>query len=243
MRTSPWRQACWPIASARGISGSWSGSIVPAGRLRTVGGHADYIHPWLSPDEQASRRGDRRSGHAGAFGLDAGPRARLAVAVRRGTRTEPFSGLVRPMAARSSSAPIAAGRGVCLRRPSTGAGADEELLSPRQQLPTDWSRDGRFILYQTVNAPPRDRTSGLCRWSRGDNRLPSPTARATSGRRSSRPTDGGWLTCRTSSGSEKSGFRGFRRRQENGRSRPRVEASRSGGATVESCFTSRGTSS
>jgi Tol biopolymer transport system component len=38
-------------------------------------------------------------------------------------------------------------------RVSTGAGADEELLTlPTTSNPTDWSRDGRFVIYQ-ANAP------------------------------------------------------------------------------------------
>lgn len=117
--------------------------------LGKAGPRGDYIHPWLSPD---ARRAvvevidpdtqahsvwmlDLARGTGSAFATGH-PQSHFPVWSPDG-RTILFSS--------NRDGPWA-----LFRKPSEGTGADEELLeSAANTVAIDWSRDGRYILYQT----------------------------------------------------------------------------------------------
>ena len=219
--------------------GSWSGWIVPASRLGVrEGAPITFTRGCRRTAGEPSWRSSIRTPRRIRSGCWISCAARGRSSSRDPRRAIFRSG--RPTAARSSSAPIGAGRGACLQgRPRARARTRSCSSSDDQQLATDWSRDGRFVLYQTV------RLHAIGHLGAADG-----SAGATVCRRQQRTqrAAGAALTRRTLGGlrvgrrvaARKSGFRAFRRHRKSGRSRPRVEASRSGGATVESCSTSRG---
>jgi hypothetical protein len=110
---------------------------------------ANYIHPWLSPDEKRAvvEVVDPENGAHAVWMLD----------LVRGSRKRFVAGPA------TSHFPIwsADGRSILFSsdrsgpwslfaRDSTGTGADEALLTlPTSTNATDWSRDGRFVIYQT----------------------------------------------------------------------------------------------
>jgi Tol biopolymer transport system component len=123
--------------------------------LGNTGGRADYIHPWLSPD---GRRAvveivDPETQTHGVWMLD----------LVRGSRSQFVPG------PSTSHFPVwsADGRTILFSsdrsgpwslfaKPATGEGAEEALLSSTtNNLAIDWSRDGRFVLYQTVDTSTR----------------------------------------------------------------------------------------
>jgi eukaryotic-like serine/threonine-protein kinase len=121
-------------------------------KVADAGAPADYIHPWLSPDEKRAV--------VEVVDPDDGAHAVWMLDLVRGSRSRFVGG---PAA---SHFPVwsADGRRILFSsdrsgpwslfaRASTGTGADEELLTlPTSTNATDWSRDGRFVIYQT-NAP------------------------------------------------------------------------------------------
>ena len=51
------------------------------------------------------------------------------------------------------------------RRPTTGSGSEQPLFKTDGSFPTDWSADGRFILFHTANAPDNpDQRNGTDLW-------------------------------------------------------------------------------
>ena len=51
------------------------------------------------------------------------------------------------------------------QKPSSGAGAEELLVeSPQIKIPNDWSADGRFLLYHSIDPQTRRRPLGGARW-------------------------------------------------------------------------------
>jgi Tol biopolymer transport system component len=121
-------------------------------RVGDAGSPADYIHPWLSPDEKRAvvEVVDPDTGEHAVWMLDL---ARVS-----GSR---FVG-----GPAASHFPVwsADGRSILFSserngpwslftRAATGVGGEEELLTLTTTTnATDWSRDGRFVIYQT-NAP------------------------------------------------------------------------------------------
>ena len=123
--------------------------------LGMPGERADYIHPWLSPDEKRAvveLVDPDTQGHA-VWMLD----------LVRGSRTQFVPGPA------ESHFPVWSpdGRTILFSsdrggpwslfvRSVTGASPEEELFaSSSNSLAIDWSRDGRFILYQTVDPSTR----------------------------------------------------------------------------------------
>ena len=110
---------------------------------------ANYIHPWLSPDERRAvveiADPDTQAHAVWMLDLVRGSRSRLidGPAQSHFPVWSPDGGTVLFDSDRG-------GPWTLLAKPSTGAGAEEELLKPTaNSLALDWSRDGRFILYQT----------------------------------------------------------------------------------------------
>ena len=240
MPISLWRKACWPIVSARGISGSWSGSIGPASRL----GARESAPTTFT-------RGCRRTAGEPSWRSSIRTPGRIrsgcwisCAARARSSSPDPPGAIFRsgpPMVARSSSAPIGrAVEPVCKARHGRGRGrgaarVDDDHFAHRlvARRPVHPLPDGqRLHPSGHLGSADRPARATFCGRQQRD---------ATSGRRSSHPTDAGSRTRRTRVAARKSGFRVFRKHRKSGPSRPRVEASRSGAATVESCSTSRGT--
>jgi serine/threonine protein kinase/Tol biopolymer transport system component len=127
-----------------------------AGRqLGDAGPAADYIHPWLSPDEKRAvvEVVDPDTGAHAVWMLDLVRGARLRfVAGPAASHWPIWSADGRRILFSSDRS----GPWSLFARTSTGAGADEELLRlPTTSNPTDWSRDGRFVIYQTSAAATR----------------------------------------------------------------------------------------
>jgi serine/threonine protein kinase/Tol biopolymer transport system component len=113
----------------------------PLGQVGTAG----YVHPWLSPDEKrvaAVRWGDQ---------------ARLwLIDLARGTSSrftfgpaDDFSAVWSPDGSRIVFASNRTGVFTLYQKPVSGTGNEELLLpSGHDNIPTDWSVDGRFLLYE-----------------------------------------------------------------------------------------------
>ena len=124
-------------------------------RLGDAGTQGDYIHPWISPDEKRAV--------AEVVDPETGTHAVWMVDLVRGSRSRFVEG---PAA---SHWPVwsADGRRILFSsdrngpwslfaRATSGVGGDEALLTlPTTVNATDWSRDGRFIVYQTNAASTR----------------------------------------------------------------------------------------
>jgi eukaryotic-like serine/threonine-protein kinase len=121
-----------------------------AGRgLANTGPPANYIHPWLSPDERRAvvEIADPDTQAHAVWMLD----------LLRGSRSRFIDGPAQshfPVWSPDGRTVLfdsdRGGPWTLLAKPSTGEGAEEELLKPTaNSLALDWSRDGHFILYQT----------------------------------------------------------------------------------------------
>ncbi|HKY29996.1 MAG TPA: protein kinase, partial [Pyrinomonadaceae bacterium] len=123
-------------------------------QLGTVGPPGGYASPWLSPDER--RVAVSAVGVQGSLG----PADIWVVEVARGTMTHftfdpgfDSSPIWSPDGSRIVFSTSRDGTRNLYQKAASGAGNDELLLkSENGKDPTDWSRDGRFILYQEQNA-------------------------------------------------------------------------------------------
>ena len=60
-------------------------------------------------------------------------------------------------------AALSNGKADLYQKLATGSGSDELLYkSDQDKVPSDWSSDGRFILFRSMD-PKTDKTSGCCR--------------------------------------------------------------------------------
>jgi Tol biopolymer transport system component len=123
--------------------------------LGSAGSRADYIHPWLSPDEKRAvvEIIDPDTGEHAVWMLDVvrGARSRF-IAGAGGTHWPVWSA----DGSRILFSSDRSGPWSLLATDSTGAGAEQELLSTTtSSTPTDWSRDGRFIVYETIGPSTR----------------------------------------------------------------------------------------
>jgi Tol biopolymer transport system component len=121
-------------------------------RVGNAGPPADYIHPWLSPDEKRAvvEIVDPETGGHAVWMLDLVRGSRSRFVAGPGTSHFPIWSADGRRILFSSDR---SGPWSLFARPSTGTGADEELLRlPTTTNATDWSRDGRVVIYQT-NAP------------------------------------------------------------------------------------------
>jgi Tol biopolymer transport system component len=116
----------------------------PLGQL----GAAGYVHPWLSPDEKrvAATRADSQIDQFRLWLLD----------LARGTSSRftfgpgsDFSAVWSPDGSRVVFASNRTGVFTLYQKPASGTGNEEPLLpSSTDSFPTDWSADGRFLLYE-----------------------------------------------------------------------------------------------
>ncbi len=160
--------------------------------LGNAGERADYIHPWLSPD---GRRAvveivdpDTQAHSVWMLDLVRGSRSQFVPGPAQShfpvwspdgrtilfssDRGGPWSLFAKPVYGRGRRRGASRGR----RRPASPS--------------TGRATAGSFSTRRTT--PPRDRTSGLCRWPREGNRLPSPTARGNE-RQAQLSPDGRWV--------------------------------------------------
>ena len=186
-----------------------------AGRpLGSGGGRADYIHPWLSPD---GRRAvveivdpDTRAHSVWMLDLVRGSRSQLV--------TEPARSHFPVWSPDGRTILFSSDRGgpwSLFAKPATGAGADEELLesTTTNLLGSDWSRDGRFILYQTGSVSTRADIWALPIVPRGQPFAVANSARNE--RQAQLSPDGRWVAYASDeSGSEEVWVQGFPKAQE-----------------------------
>ncbi len=159
--------------------------------LATVGEHTDYIHPWLSPD---SRRAvvelvdpDTQAHSVWMLDLERGSRSQFVPG--------PSQSHFPVWSPDGRTILFSSDRGGPWRlfaKAVTGAGAGEELLkSTTSSLALDWSRDGRFILYQTVHPSTRSDIWALPMVPRGQ---PFAVADSASNERQAQLSpDGRWV--------------------------------------------------
>jgi Tol biopolymer transport system component len=160
-------------------------------KVADAGSPADYIHPWLSPDDKRAvvEVVDPDTGAHAVWMLDLarGSRSRF-VAGPNGSHFPVWSadGL-RILFSSDRSGPWSV-----FARASTGTGADEELLTlPFTSNPTDWSRDGRFVIYQTNSSETKSDVWALPVAPRGP---PFPVANGTAAERQAQLSpDGRWV--------------------------------------------------
>jgi eukaryotic-like serine/threonine-protein kinase len=120
-----------------------------------AGGRADYIHPWLSPDG--------RRAVVEIVDPDTQAHSVWMLDLVRGSRLQFVPGPAQshfpvwsPDGRTILFSSDRGGPWSLFARAATGAGADEELLkSTTNTVATDWSRDGRFILYLKVDPSTR----------------------------------------------------------------------------------------
>ena len=186
-----------------------------AGRpLGSAGGRADYIHPWLSPD---GRRAvveivdpDTRAHSVWMLDLVRGSRSQFVTGPAR-SHFPVWSPDGRTILFSSDRG----GPWSLFAKPATGAGADEELLesTTTNLLGSDWSRDGRFILYQTGSASTRADIWALPIVPRGQPFAVANSARNE--RQAQLSPDGRWVAYASDeSGSEEVWVQGFPEAQE-----------------------------
>ena len=122
------------------------------------------------------------------------------------------------------------------RKRANNEGAEEALLKSSVALlrPTDWSRDGRFLLYTAID-PKTGAISGCCRWTGTGSQGLICRVRSTKLRDSFRRTAAGWPTPRTSRAGRKSMCSPFPPRAASGRSRRLVVCNRGGAEMGRSC--------
>ena len=124
-------------------------------------------------------------------------------------------------------------------RPSIGAGMEALILkSDRFQIPTDWSPDGRVLLYFEI-APDKKRDLWAFPLPAPEPHQPLLTPNLTKRMRSSPPMGSGSSTHRTSRGSRKSMSRRSRRRRAAASGKFRIAAvlSLNGRVRATSCTT------
>ena len=160
-------------------------------QLANTGPPADYIHPWLSPDGRRAvvEMVDPDTGAHSIWMLD----------LVRGSRSQFVTGPAQShfpvWSPDGSTILFSSDRGgpwTLLARPAAGAGADQELLRPTtNSLAIDWSRDGRFILYQTVAPSTRSDIWALPIAPRGQPFAVANSARSE--RQAQLSPDGRWV--------------------------------------------------
>ncbi len=134
-----------------------------------------------------------------------------------------------------------AGRMDLFRQRVTGQTGDEELLlsTPEIKFPMDWSRDGRFLLY---NVP--DAKRGLDIWVLPlDSKTPSPVIQTEFDELLPQVSpSGGWMAYQSNrTGRYEIYLRPFPGAARTWRCRIRAERNPAGTPTAESCSMSRGT--
>ena len=176
--------------------------------LGTGGSSADYIHPWLSPDGRRAvvEIADPDTQAHGVWMLD----------LVRGSRSQFVPGPAQshfpvwsPDGRRILFSSDRGGPWSLFTKPTTGAGADEELLqATTTSLAVDWSRDGRFILYLTTTPSTRSDIWALPLVPRGQPFVVANSARSE--RQAQLSPDGRWVAYASdSSGSEEIWVQGF----------------------------------
>jgi Tol biopolymer transport system component len=159
--------------------------------LGNAGERADYIHPWLSPDG--------RRAVVEIIDPDTQTHAVWMLDLVRGSRSQFVTGPAQshfpvwsPDGRTILFSSDRSGPWSLVARPSAGAGADEELLrSTTTSLAVDWSRDGRFILYQTVDPSTRSDVWALPMAPRGQPFAVANSARNE--RQAQLSPDGRWV--------------------------------------------------
>jgi len=119
--------------------------------LSSVGPMGEYFNIFFSPDEKrvAAAITDSQSGTRDVWLVD----------IVRGTPTrftfdpaEDFLPIWSPDGSRIVFASDRDGPGNLYQKPASGAGNEEELLKTNERKwPTDWSRDGRFVIYTNLS--------------------------------------------------------------------------------------------
>ena len=158
---------------------------------------AGPMNPSISPDGRRVALHRNVNGNADIWLLETGTGRAQPVHDRRGGRSRLRSG--RRMAAASCSAQTEGHRSIFTRSSATGAGSEELLLATSQtKMATDWSSDGRFLLYREPGSEDRAMTSGRCRWMETESHIPSSGRISKNGTGNSLPTESGSHTSRTS---------------------------------------------
>ncbi|PYT06299.1 MAG: hypothetical protein DMF60_09660, partial [Acidobacteria bacterium] len=168
----------------------------PIGALGLPGA---YTRPWLSPDEQrvAVDQRDNQTGTLDIWLLNAAGGAASRFTFDPGNDLYP---LWSPDGSRIVWTSNRAGGFDLYQRASSGAGQDELLLKAGHRIiPTDWSPDGRFIVYYEVD--PKTRRDVWVLPLAGDRR-PIPFLQTEANETEARLSpDGRWMTY----GSDESG--------------------------------------
>ena len=182
-----------PIARLRptAASGSSSGSIGPAGKLNKV------VYPDTASLGPALSRDGRRvavfrlwNGNMDIWSYDIGRRAWDRVTFDSGDDIFP---LWSPDGSQHRVRLAGAANMNLYRKLLGGPPGSEELLlsTPQPKFPMDWSADGRFLLYDSLD-PKRGSTSGRCRSKETESR--SRSSRRTSTNVSAQfSPDGKWI--------------------------------------------------
>jgi Tol biopolymer transport system component len=156
--------------------------------LRTVGPPGDYYGPTLSPDNRrvAIERADLGNGNGDLWLIDVDRDAATRLTFDAGRESDPVwspDGRIAYTSTRSMRATVAEVK---------ASGEGRELLDAGfMTYPTDWSTDGRFLMFAAFSNPSQ---ASILAWQPASTERPRPVVqtsfRATNGRLS---PDGRWL--------------------------------------------------